>query len=64
VLAIDMASAFKSAPNGFLDEKTGMRLRKEVYGVGHTRDVADSVEKFLGRPRSQDAYLEYVGIKK
>jgi Zn-dependent oligopeptidase len=64
VMAIDMASTFKSAPGGFLDEKVGRRLRDEVYGVGNTRDVAVSVEKFLGRPRSQDAYLEYVGIKK
>ncbi len=40
------------------------RLRDEVYGVRHTRDVAESVEKFLGRPRSQEPYLEYVGIKK
>jgi thimet oligopeptidase len=64
VLAIDMASEFKKAPGGFLDEKVGRRLRDEVYGVGHTRDVAESVEKFLGRPRSQEPYLEYVGIKK
>ena len=64
VLAIDMASAFKSAPNGFLDENVGRRLRNEVYGVGHTRDVAESVEKFLGRPRSMQPYLDYVGIKK
>ncbi len=64
VLAIDMASVFKSAPGGFLDEKVGRRLRDEIYGVGHTRDVGESVEKFLGRPRSQEPYLEYVGIKK
>ncbi len=64
VLAKDMASIFKAAPGGFLDEKVGRRLRDEVYGVGNTRDVAESVEKFLGRPRSQDAFLEYVGIKK
>ena len=64
VMALDMASTFKAAPGGFLDEKVGRRLRDEVYGVGNTRDVAVSVEKFLGRPRSQDAFLEYVGIKK
>ncbi len=64
VMAIDMASIFKKAPGGFLDEKVGRRLRDEVYGVGNTRDVAESVEKFLGRPRSQEPYLEYVGIKK
>jgi thimet oligopeptidase len=64
VMAIDMASIFKAAPGGFLDEKVGRRLRDEVYGVGHTRDVAESVEKFLGRKRSQEPFLEYVGIKK
>jgi thimet oligopeptidase len=64
VLAIDMASVFQKAPGGFLDEKVGRRLRDEVYAVGHTRDVGESVEKFLGRPRSQEPYLDYVGIKK
>ena len=64
VIAIDMASVFKKAPNGFLDEGVGRRLRKEIYGVGHTRDVSESVEVFLGRPRSMDPFLEYVGIKK
>lgn len=64
VLALDMASVFKAAPDGFMDEKVGHRLRDEVYGVGHTREVGDSVEQFLGRPRSQQAYLEYLGIKK
>jgi len=64
VMALDMASIFKAAPGGFLDEKVGMRLRNEVYGVGNTRDVAESVEMFLGRPRSQQAFLEDVGIKK
>ena len=64
VMALDMASVFKAAPGGFLDEKVGMRLRNEVYGVGNTRDVAGSVEAFLGRPRSQQAFLGDVGIKK
>ncbi len=64
VLACDMASVFKAAPGGFLDEKVGRRLRDEIYGVGNTRDVAQSVEIFLGRPRSQEAFLDYVGIKR
>ena len=63
VMSIDMASEFRKAPGGFLDEKVGRRLRDEVYGVGNTRDVAVSVEKFLGRPRSQQPFLDYVGIK-
>jgi thimet oligopeptidase len=64
VLATDMASIFQAAPGGFLDEKVGRRLRDEIYGVGNTRDVAQSVEIFLGRPRSQEPFLKYVGIKK
>ena len=64
VIAIDMASTFKAAAGGFLDEKTGRRLRNEIYGAGNTRDVGESVEKFLGRPRSMQPFLEYVGIKK
>ena len=64
VMAIDMASVFKASPDGFLDAGVGLRLRNEVYGKGNSRDVGDSVEKFLGRPRSNQAFLEYVGIKK
>lgn len=64
VMAIDMASEFKKAPDGFLDVKVGRRLRDEVYGVGDTRDVGESVEKFLGRPRSMEPFLEYVGVRR
>ncbi|HYP15698.1 MAG TPA: M3 family metallopeptidase, partial [Opitutus sp.] len=63
VMAIDMASEFKRAPGGFLDETVGRRLREEVYAAGDTREVAESVERFLGRPRSVKPFLEYVGIK-
>ena len=63
VLALDMASAFRDAPGGFLDENVGRRLRKEIYGAGYTRDANESVEKFLGRPSSQKAFLEYIGLK-
>ncbi|MDB6127365.1 MAG: prlC [Verrucomicrobia bacterium] len=64
VMSIDMASVFKAAPGGFLDEKVGRRLRDEVYAKGNTRDVGESVEVFLGHPRSMEPFLEYVGIKK
>jgi Zn-dependent oligopeptidase len=40
----------------------GRRLRVEVYGVGDTRDVSDSVKKFLGRPLSNKAFLQDIGI--
>lgn len=64
VMAVDMASVFQQSPEGFLNEKVGRRLRDEVYSVGNTRDVGESVEKFLGRPRSQQPFLDYVGIGK
>ncbi|AOS43542.1 Oligopeptidase A [Lacunisphaera limnophila] len=64
VMAIDMASIFRAAPGGFFDETVGHRLRDEIYAAGNTREVAESVEKFLGRARSQAAYLDYVGIKR
>jgi len=64
VLALDMASVFKTAPGGFLDEQVGRRLRREVYAAAHTRDVNVSVEKFLGRAPAQGAFLDYVGIKR
>ncbi|HEY4301966.1 MAG TPA: M3 family metallopeptidase [Candidatus Didemnitutus sp.] len=64
VMSIDMASAFRQAPDGFLDVKVGRRLRDEVYAMGDRRDVGISVEKFLGRPRSMEPFLEYVGLKK
>ncbi len=64
VIAADMASIFKASPKGFLDEQVGRRLRNEIYGAGNTRDVAESVEVFLGRPRSMQPFLEDVGIKK
>src|SRR5438309_3308601 len=57
-IAADMASVFEHSPNGYFDQKTGRRLRKEIYEVGDSRDVNISIEKFLGRPRSIEPFLE------
>jgi len=62
-IAQDMASVFRASPNGFLDEKTGRKLRDEVYGVGASRDVTESIEAFLGRKESLDPFLVFVGAK-
>ena len=41
-----------------------MRLRREIYEVGDSRDVNESIEKFLGRPRSLKPFLNDLGINK
>ena len=62
-IAADMASVFQNAPDGFLDTTIGRRLRDEIYAVGNSRDVSDSVERFLGRKQSIQPFLKKVGIE-
>jgi thimet oligopeptidase len=62
-IAADMASVFQKAPDGFLDPTVGRRLRDEIYAVGNSRDVTDSVERFLGRKQSVQPFLKKVGIE-
>jgi Zn-dependent oligopeptidase len=61
-IAADMASVFRKAPDGFLDPTVGRRLRDEIYAVGNSRDVTESVERFLGRKQSIQPFLKKVGI--
>jgi thimet oligopeptidase len=63
-IAADMATVFEKAPDGYFDKEAGMRLRKEIYEVGDSRDVNISIEKFLGRPRSIEPFLKKIGIGK
>jgi thimet oligopeptidase len=63
-IAADMATVFEKSPDGYFDVQAGMRLRKEIYEVGNSRDVNISIEKFLGRPRSLDPFLKKIGISK
>jgi thimet oligopeptidase len=62
VIAADMASVFEAAPGRYLDETVGRRLRDEIYAVGSSRDPVVSIEKFLGRPQSQQPFLKKAGI--
>ena len=39
-------------------------MRKEIYEVGDSRDVNESIEKFLGRKRSLDPFLKRIGAEK
>ena len=61
-IAADMATVFEKAPDGFFDKTAGMRMRKEIYEVGDSRDVNVSIEKFLGRPRSLEPFLKKIGV--
>ena len=60
----DMATVFQTAPDGFYDQAAGMRLRKEIYEPGGSRDANVSIEKFLGRPRALEPFLKKLGIGK
>lgn len=40
-ISADMASVFKKAPGGLMDKPTGMRLRKEIYATGGSREIED-----------------------
>ena len=61
-IAADLATAFENAPDRFLDAEVGMRLRKEIYEVGGSRPVKDSVYHFLGRDSDNRAFLRQLGI--
>ncbi len=62
-IAADMATVFEKAPNGFLDKTAGMKLRKEIYAPGGSREIDISIRNFLGRDRSIQPYLKTLGIE-
>ncbi len=62
-IAADMGTVFEKAPQGYLDKQAGMKLRKEIYEQGDGRDVAVSIEKFLGRKQSVEPFLKKIGVK-
>jgi len=61
-ISADMATVFENAPERYFDREAGQRLRREIYEVGDSRDVNESIEKFLGRPRSLKPFLQDLGI--
>src|SRR5205085_39119 len=62
-IAADMATVFEKAKDGYLDKQAGMKLRHEIYEQGDGRDVAMSIEKFLGRRQSVEPFLKKIGVK-
>jgi len=63
-IAADMATVFEKSPNGYFDQAAGRRLRVEIYEPGNSRDVNESIEKFLGRKHSLEPFLKKIGIEK
>jgi thimet oligopeptidase len=61
-IAADMATVFEKARDGYLDKQAGMKLRREIYEPGDSRDVNESIEKFLGRKQSVEPFLKKIGI--
>jgi len=60
VMAADIFSFFKKS--GLLDADQGRRLRAEIYAPGSSREELESLEKFLGRPLSDEAFFEQLGL--
>src|SRR5712672_1854095 len=61
-IAADMATVFEKSKDGYLEKQAGLRLRREIYEPGDSRDVNISIEKFLGRKQSIQPFLKKIGI--
>jgi len=61
-IAADMATVFEKAKDGYLDKQAGIKLRREIYEPGDSRDVNVSIEKFLGRKQSIQPFLKKTGV--
>jgi len=62
-IAQDMLTVFLNSSDGMNDASIGRRLRKEIYEVGGTRDAEESVQAFLGRKWTIDAFVKDLGIQ-
>lgn len=63
-IAQDLATEFEKAPKRYFDTAAGRRLRDEIYAPGGSRDVNESIERFLGRAWTQEPFLRYIGVTK
>jgi oligopeptidase A len=61
-IAADMATVFETAKDGYFDKQAGLRLRRDIYEPGDSREVNVSIEKFLGRKQSVQPFLKKIGI--
>ncbi len=61
-IVADLDTVFGGSSRARRDPALGRRLREEILEVGDSRDPVQSVERFLGRPRSLAPFLESLGI--
>jgi thimet oligopeptidase len=59
VIAKDLFSAFD--PKDLFDTSVAYRYRDEVLAPGGSRDAADLIARFLGRPYSLDSFAAWLG---
>ena len=62
VIAKDMFSAFQKA--GVLDPATALRYRRTILEPGGSKDAAELVQDFLGRPYGFQSYDDWLNQKK
>ena len=60
VIAQDIFSRFED--EGLFNAELGAKLRKYIYTPGTVYDENEMVEKFLGRPYNDKAFLKSLGI--
>lgn len=58
VIAQDLFGAFEAS--GVLNPETGKKYRELILAPGRSYDEAAQVEKFLGRPAGEDAFLKSI----
>lgn len=63
-ISADLSAVFENAPNKFFDVETGLRLRREIFEKGSSRDENESITAFLGRPWNSDAFFKWLGLEK
>jgi len=59
VIAADLFGAFEAS--GVMNPGTGKKYRELILAPGRSYDEAGQVEKFLGRPAAEDAFLRSIG---
>ncbi|HAH31177.1 MAG TPA: hypothetical protein DCL44_02565 [Elusimicrobia bacterium] len=59
VIAADIFGVFQAA--GIMDTATGCRYRQTILAPGASLDEAGQVERFLGRPFNETAFLKSIG---